>query len=246
VPQDLKTPETVDPKAGPALPAALATEVCPSLPLPPPDWAEIRRYLGYPSEATPSPPIVRKIEQIVSSAHGRLEPRGAFSLYAVSEQTSRSLGLGPAAIAGIVADFLRHARSVAVFAVTAGEPISRLSEEAARKGEVLDAWVLDALGSWAAEAAADALMERIRTHASDLEALTLRYSPGYCGMDLAQQRLLFRLVPADAVGVTLLPSLLMRPLKSVSGVVGLGPKETVCRNLSPCDSCPQVGCHMRR
>jgi len=239
-------PKTVEPGAGHGLATPLASEICSRLPLPQPDWCGIRRYLGYPDEAAPSADIVQRIEQIVSPARRCLEPRGAFSLYTVSEQTSRSLTLGAATIIGNVADFLRHAQRVAVFVVTAGEPISRLSERAAKQGEVLAAWVLDALGSWAAEAAADALMERIRPHLGDQEALTLRYSPGYCGMDIEQQRVLFRLVRADSVGVKLLPSLLMRPLKSVSGVVGLGPKEAVNRYLSPCDSCPQVGCHMRR
>jgi cobalamin-dependent methionine synthase I len=74
----------------------------------------------------------------------------------------------------------------------------------------------------------------------------MRYSPGYCGMDLRQQQNLFRLVPAESIGITLLPSQLMQPMKSVSGIVGLGPKELVGGNLSPCDRCPQVGCHMRR
>jgi hypothetical protein len=226
--------------------AAQGSEVCLHLSLPPPDWLEIHRYLGYPADATPSADIVQGIEQIVSPARARLEPRGAFSLYGVAGRTSRSLSLGAATITGNVGEFLGYARRVAVFVVTAGEPISRLSEDAGREGDAFAAWVLDALGSWAAEAAADALMERIRPHLGDHEALTLRYSPGYCGMDIAQQRVLFRLVPADSVGVKLLPSLLMRPLKSVSGVVGLGPKEAVDRYRAPCDSCPQVGCHMRR
>ena len=72
-------------------------------------------------------------------------------------------------------------------------------------------------------------MLRIRRHLQDEEELTLRYSPGYCGMDIGQQRKLFQLVQADAVGVTLLPSMLMHPLKSISGLVGLAPKEAVSR-----------------
>jgi len=38
----------------------------------------------------------------------------------------------------------------------------------------------------------------------------------------------------------------MQPLKSISGIVGLGPREVVGIHLSPCERCPQIGCHMRR
>jgi cobalamin-dependent methionine synthase I len=105
---------------------------------------------------------------------------------------------------------------------------------------------LDAIGSWAAETAAEALMRHLTVHLDPNESFTLRYSPGYCGMDLAQQRTLFQLAPAGAAGISLLPSLLMHPLKSISGIVGLGPRDAVGVHLSPCERCPQVGCHMRR
>jgi hypothetical protein len=65
-------------------------------------------------------------------------------------------------------------------------------------------------------------------------------------MDLPQQRTIFALAQPGSIGVSLLPSMLMQPMKSVSGLVGLGPRELVGVNLSPCERCPQIGCHMRR
>ena len=192
------------------------------------------------------PRIAQRIEEIVSEAQRCLKPRGTYALYAVTGRTPRSLQLGDATISGNIGEFLAHTDRLAVFVVTVGETISHLAADAGHSGDVFAAWVTDALGSWAAEAAADALMERIRPHLRDQEALTLRYSPGYCGMDIAQQRVLFQLLRADAVGVSLLHSLLMHPLKSISGIVGIGPKEAVSSNRSPCDYCAQVGCHMRR
>jgi len=141
---------------------------------------------------------------------------------------------------------MEHADRVAAFVVTVGEEISKHATRVRLGGDAFAAWAIDAFGSWAAEAAADALMERVHRHLRNEEALTLRYSPGYCGMEMSQQRQLFRLVNARSVGVKLLPSLLMQPLKSISGLVGLGPKEAISSYRSPCDRCPQVGCHMRR
>jgi hypothetical protein len=48
------------------------------------------------------------------------------------------------------------------------------------------------------------------------------------------------------VGVTLTDSYFMRPLKSVSGLIGLGPAERVLAFGSPCDRCELYNCAMRR
>jgi hypothetical protein len=237
---------TVAPHADDPLSAALATEICPNLPIGPIASVEIYRHLGYPPEAIPAPSMAERIAQVVAEAQQFLRPRGTYSVYAVSSRTARSLKLDNTTISGNIGEYLEQADRVAVFAVTVGEEISHLSESAAKNGDALSAWIIDAAGSWAAEAAADALMLRIRRHLQDGQELTLRYSPGYCGMDIGQQRKLFQLVQADFVGVTLMPSMLMHPLKSITGLVGLAPKEAVVAYRSPCDLCPRLGCHMRR
>lgn len=228
------------------IPAALASEICPNLSLAPVDLVEIHRYLGYPPEVVSAPTIADRIAQVVAKSESCLKPRGAYAVYAVSSRTPHSLNLNDTTISGNIGEFLEHADRVAVFVVTVGKEISHLAESASKSGNAFSAWIMDAVGSWAAEGAADALMERIRRHLQDEEDLTLRYSPGYCGMDMGQQSKLFQLVQADSVGVKLLPSMLMYPLKSISGLVGLAPKEAVSRYRSPCDLCPRVGCYMQR
>ncbi len=226
--------------------SALATEICLDLPLTPASPIEIHRYLGYPREAAPAPRVAEQIDQVLAEAWPCLTPRGVYAVYDVASRTAHSLKLVDTTITGNIGEYLEAAGRVAVFAVTVGEEISHWAEAAAKNGDAFSAWVTDAAGSWAAEAAADALMMRVRHHLWDEEELTLRYSPGYCGMEIGQQRKLFELVQADAIGVTLMPSMLMHPLKSISGLVGLAPKEAVSQYHSPCDLCPRTGCPMRR
>lgn len=226
--------------------AAFVSEICLDLPIVPADPSEINRYLGYPRDAAPAPRMAEQIAQILAEVWPCLRPRGVYAVYEVSSRSARALRLDNTMISGSIGEYLEAAGRVAVFAVTAGEEVSHLAEAAAQRGDAFSAWVMDSTGSWAAEAAADALMLRIRRHLGEEEELTLRYSPGYCGMELGQQRKLFQLVRADAVGVTLMPSMLMHPLKSISGLVGLAPKEAVSRYRAPCDLCPRTGCHMRR
>jgi cobalamin-dependent methionine synthase I len=121
-----------------------------------------------------------------------------------------------------------------------------LVEEAMRSGDPLAGLIYNAIGSELVEAAADRIAADLRGRLHPGEALTLRYSPGYCGMSLSQQRTNFRLIEAGDIGVELLPTLIMKPIKSVSGLIGMGPQEAVEAFGNPCDRCPLLDCRMRR
>jgi hypothetical protein len=244
VSEELKS--TVAPHADNRISAAIKTKICPRLTIAPIAPVEIYRHLGYPSEVAPAPRMVEHISRVVSEAFPSIHPRGEYALYTVSSRTPHALKLNETTIFGKIGEYLDQAGRVAVFVVTVGKEISHLAESAIKNNDAFSAWVIDAIGSCAVEAAADALMLRVRRDLQDGEELTLRYSPGYCGMHIGQQRKLFQLMRADAVGVTLMPSMLMHPLKSISGLVGLAPKEAVSRYRSPCDLCPRVGCYMQR
>ncbi len=226
---------------------SLAAEVCPDLTIGRPPADEIRRHLGYPAHAAPREQIANRIEAVVEEAVGALRPRGAYAVHTVTTRSPRRIVVGDVVIRGEVARFVGAVDRVGVVVATAGPGISDLAERYGRDGDSLAAWIVDAVGSWAAEAAADAVTERLSSQAGPGEAVTLRYSPGYCGMAMTQQSVLFGLVDAEAAGLTLLPSMLMQPLKSVSGIVGIGRVEDLAQApSSPCEACHRLGCHMRR
>jgi len=228
------------------LSASVVREVCPTLTIAAPGRSDILRYLGYPAGREPKAGLAERVQAAIAAVLPLLRPRGVFFLYPVENHTAHSLTLSGITIAGNIGEFLSESRRIAAFIVTVGGEIADEAQSASKSGDTFSAWVINAVGSWAAESAADALMLQIRPHLDENEELTLRYSPGYCGMELAQQRNLFRLVEAASVGVRLSPTMLMHPLKSISGLVGLAPKQAVDRHRSPCDLCPRTGCHMRR
>jgi hypothetical protein len=244
VAEELKSESTR--RAEEPLSTSLTTVVCLNLQIAPIAPCEIYRHLGYPREVAPAPRIAEDIARIVSEVLPNLNPRGVYALYEVASRTPHSLKLNGTTISGNIGEYLDQAGRVAVFVVTVGKEISHLTESAVRNGDAFSAWVKDAVGSCAVEAAADALMSSIRRELMDGEELTLRYSPGYCGMQIDQQSKLFQLIQANTIGVILMPSMLMHPLKSISGLVGLAPEEAVGRYRSPCDLCARAGCHMRR
>ena len=76
--------------------------------------------------------------------------------------------------------------------------------------------------------------------------MTNRISPGYGDWDVAEQRRLFRLCPADEVGVTLNEACVMTPAKSISLLVGAGPQARVDHYFSQCARCWLADCAYRR
>jgi cobalamin-dependent methionine synthase I len=136
---------------------------------------------------------------------------------------------------------------VAAFIATAGPDVELLASELMRRGDPLAAMIVNAVGAERAEAAETTVIEQLCEQAQKYAfAPTLPYSPGYCGMALAEQRTLFRLFGDFDVGVTLTDRCLMQPLKSVSGLIGLGPTDRVREFGSPCDRCELYSCAMRR
>ncbi len=208
--------------------------------------ADILRSLGYPPQAAPPPDIIRATEKLMLEAKAYLHPSGTYSLYAPTNWTDHSVDIGGNTIRGNIGEFSRGANRIAVFIVTVGNGITRQIGIRREDGDAFAALVLDTIGSWAAEYTAQALITHLAKHLGPDESFTQRFSPGFCGMQLSQQRVLFRLAPAAAIGVALLPSLFMHPMKSVSGFIGLGPRALVGDHLSPCEPCPLVDCHLRQ
>ncbi|HLP15712.1 MAG TPA: vitamin B12 dependent-methionine synthase activation domain-containing protein [Bacteroidota bacterium] len=141
----------------------------------------------------------------------------------------------------IIAKRLRYSTSLALFAATIGGGIERFSRQQMAAGDMMGGFVYDTLGSVYAEAAADAIERAIDAAASEMnEKITNRYSPGYCDWSVAEQHALFTLLPPGFCGITLTSSALMLPVKSVSGIIGIG--TDVKREQYQCAICDMNDC----
>ncbi len=144
----------------------------------------------------------------------------------------------------VVYSQLKKSDSIAVFICTAGEEIGSRSRKAMKDGDLLRGYIYDIIGSEIVETAADLMQDSLRTNmASEGKRITNRYSPGYCGWDVAEQHNLFHLVPDNYTGVRLTVSALMDPVKSVSGFIGIG--ENVRFNRYTCRLCDSKNCVYR-
>ena len=145
----------------------------------------------------------------------------------------------------IVYGQIKKAERIAVFLCTAGPEIGIRSRAAMKDGDLLTGYVYDMIGSEVVEAAVDLMQESLqKAMAAEGKKITNRYSPGYCGWDVAEQHKLFQLMPDNYCGIKLNDSALMNPEKSVSGFIGLG--EHVRYNPYTCRLCDMKDCIYRR
>jgi len=122
-----------------------------------------------------------------------------------------------------VATQLKEATKAALFVCTAGAGISNLAAKKASEGNDMLAYVLDVTGSLIVEKAAAKLHEKIRAEAISFGMdITDAFSPGYCNWSVAEQHKLFSLFPTGFCGISLSESSLMHPIKSISGITGIG------------------------
>lgn len=144
-----------------------------------------------------------------------------------------------------VAHYLKGSSHVALFLCTAGDIFTRLTKELNAQGDFMEAFVADAIGSLTVERAMDYIQSRLSvTLEAEALSITNRYSPGYCNWHLSGQQNLFRLIGHNPVGVSLSDSCLMSPIKSVSGVIGIG--KDIRRQEYGCNVCGDSACIYRQ
>jgi hypothetical protein len=159
------------------------------------------------------------------------------------------LGEGRNAPRTPVGDIFGRADNLALFAVTLGERISHEIEVRFRSNDFALGCMLDSVASGAADKAAGMAERRFFEILAGRGQITpvsraLRYSPGYCGWDMSGQRRLFEFLRPERIGISLRDSCLMEPLKSVSGVVIVGPREihSFGAPYSFCSRCEEHSC----
>lgn len=144
----------------------------------------------------------------------------------------------------IIFNQIKKGTSIAVFACTAGPDIPAVSRKFINEGDHLRGYTYDVFGSIVVEAAMNLIQDELRLKMIGLgKNISNRYSPGYCGWMVSEQKKLFSLLPENFCGISLTDSCLMQPIKSVSGLIGIG-KEIKFNNYT-CNMCDMENCLYR-
>lgn len=116
---------------------------------------------------------------------------------------------------------MKDAESIALLICTAGERFMELSRQYNLEYDYLIAYIIDSFGSLVVEKMADYLQMQLQLEVGRRGLkITNRYSPGYCNWQLTDQKQLFELLSDNPCHILLTESMLMTPIKSISGIIG--------------------------
>jgi hypothetical protein len=198
------------------------------------DPAEVRRFLGTRGKGSPAP--AERYDGIVSegveTAKRLISPKGIYT-YAAGRELPGST---------IFAHLDRMAFCVCTIGPALEAEVTRLSSG----GEMLKAVVLDAIGSVAAEAVAANIDATIAAEAAREGLKTsCRASPGYGDWDVREQAAIFKLLPAERIGVRLSDTFMMSPRKSISFAMHVAAEPERLRSENSCENCGRKDCRYR-
>ncbi len=213
------------------------------------DRSSICRNLGYKDDVEPSARIASLLDEHIESAGHLTELSYSYLISDIGRvEGSRALVKGRVVFKSqVIARLLERCEKVAVFILTIGSRLEETVGRLAEDGLIVEAYVLDAIGSTIAESLADVVQSKIGDLArAQRLCISRRFSPGYCDWDISQQKMVFRAMDGDSSGVCLSDEYMMVPQKSISGIIGIGLCDRGVESYNPCQTCDKRNCPGRR
>ena len=212
----------------------------------------ILKNLDIPSENAIPENVKQLLKKAMEIFIEKSQPVCVFSEISIPEFEAVYYGQGLNEKITPLDQIFRKADDLTLFALTIGQKISEEINKHFETKEFALGSVLDAVASAGTDKTADCL----ENHYFELlkkkgkvkpKAGITRYSPGYCGWHMNGQKKLFEFLHPQDIGIELLDSYLMKPLKSISGVMIVGDKKIhIFKDNYPfCSQCKTRSCKDR-
>jgi len=199
------------------------------------DNQEILRLLAHQKrkEKTIKTKLLTLIKETQALSKDMLHPQGMFKI------------VDKTALKGET--YFRRQDMIALGLCTIGDELENKVSQLNQQGKLAQAVVLDAMGSVAAEGAADFLNLQICEWCQKRGlGSSQRFSPGYGDWSLEGQKFIFSLLPAERIKVNLNPSCMMIPRKSVSFAIKIGEEFKSLKTKKICETCNLKNCPYRK
>ena len=189
-----------------------------------------------------------QITDVISELQIKCNIKAGYQLYNLhfdhSFASRLSIGNSFVNTGKIITSQLKNSEQAASFACTIGPGMENWSRQVMQDGDPALGYWIDLVASLITEKAVNYLHDYIEKIMNDHGLkITNRYSPGYCDWPVSNQHLLFTLFPKNFCGISLNESALMIPIKSVTGIIGIG--SIVKYEEYPCEQCIKDDCTYR-
>lgn len=209
------------------------------------DDKDLCRYLAFDPKDM-GDDIVAMVEQLKTEAYSLCRPRLGFRLVSGSRVDKEHLTVGGEVFtpARVITRMLQDADFYAMLVASVGQELDGWIGQKRTGGDVMEAFVADAIGSAITEAIVVFGQRTVEQFLAKWNLKTSNtYSPGYCDWDVSEQRKFFALFPEKFCGVSLTESCLMMPIKSISTLMGVG--KGMQKKPYGCAICKMKDCYKR-
>ena len=209
---------------------------------------DIGRSLGYGIKKIPEH-FAEMIGDVIVHLSSKCAIKAGYRIVDIKIPADRTEGIYAGGtflnVRNIVTMQLKGSEMAALFACTIGPAMEAWRRALELTRDEVRALLVDAVASSAVENAIGLLHDHIRIKMLERRMnVTNRFSPGYCGWPVTDQQALFSQFPKGFCGITLTDSSLMVPIKSISGIIGIG--ASVARKDYPCNRCGRDFCLYRK
>lgn len=217
------------------------------------DRDSVLNFMGYGDPSRARKPVLKVMEEQLARAGEFAEPWGAaveVPLCGIEDDRIHlKHGLDQVVLhSEQLPKILRQAEAVVILLASAGDRVTQAAKALMDEGKQGQALALDAVGSAMVVEAMKALTDQVSAEAMQRGyGTTLRVGPGYTGWHFGDQALLFRFFDGrPGLPVTMSDGIMMRPQKSLLGLVGLNPGGRRAPEIEPCRLCDLANCMMRK
>lgn len=170
--------------------------------------------------------ITRLLDSALDLFHQHAEPRGLLEdwpIHDFEDLYGNDLNSREGPVPGIVS----RADALALFAATMGDALATQSSALFAQGSAALGFMMDAVNSAGAERLGRLMGRMFHEHLPEQvrrsgNLKVQYYCPGHCGWHISGQSRLFQALRPEEIGMTLKPSFVMHPFKSISGILVAG------------------------
>ena len=215
---------------------------------------EVLRYLGYPQDLIHeiSTDIKKIVREEIEQAYPLLESRGLYQFLDIISISENGIIVTEQdhkfKVSKKMIDLLKNAEYLILVVATIGLETEKAVKEKFQQGNHVRAMVLDAAGTVAVKTTGQWLNRFIEEKNSREDLKFSRYfEPGSGDWDIREKKQIFEILKPEMIGITLNPSFMMNPAKSLSWIRAAGPNLIApYRDEFSCQYCMLDHCQFRK
>ncbi len=211
------------------------------------------RYLGYNNNDVGNKELPYVIEEQVAraiqAASKMVKPQVSYDIFdfTLDEENKRIIFTDNIYFSDeYIFKNLKGADEILLAILTLGDVIENESADCFACKDYLMGMIYDAIGSVALNELKRNFFEMLcKKVCAEKKGITRGFSPGSGRWDIRDQAHIFKLVDTKSIGVTLKESMMMKPVKSLSVVYGIGKNLAIPDSEHECEDCDLINCQFR-